>query len=249
MITLTSANLDIDAANELLRSEDAPAIIQWAADLFGDRLVMTSSFGAESAVMLHLATRVVPNIPVILVDTGYLFGETYLFIQKLTDRLHLNLKVYQSPISPARMEATNGRLWEKGTQEALNLYDRVRKVEPMQRALDEVGAHAWLAGLRRTQTKFRSALRFVEAQGDVAKIHPVLNWTTRDMHAYLKNHDLPYHPLYEKGYTSIGDWHTTAPVTAGMGDREGRFHGLKQECGLHLPQTQAESQSRESSGL
>ncbi len=239
---------DIDAANELLRGKDAAAVIEWASDIFLDHLAMTTSFGTQAAVMLHLATRVTPDIPIIFIDTGFHFPETYRFADELTNRLKLNLKVYQSPISPARMVALHGELWDQD-EDGMNRYNQIRKVEPMQRALAELDVHAWLAGLRKSQTDFRASLRFVESQDGIAKIHPILNWSTKDVHDYLTKHDLPYHPLYEKGYTSIGDWHSTAPVGADFDDRAGRFRGLKQECGIHLPQTEEENQSLESSGL
>lgn len=245
----TQPPLDLDAVNSQLAPAAPETIIRWAAEAFGRGLILTSSFGAQSAVMLHLVTRILPDIPVVFVDTGYLFPETYQFADELTKRLGLNLKVYQSPLSPARMEATLGRLWEANTKDALDRYDQIRKVEPMQRALRELGVTAWLAGLQRHQTKHRAGLRTVELQNGTYKVHPVLEWATRDVHAYLKKHDLPYHPLYEKGYASIGDVHSTRPITAGMDERDGRFGGLKQECGLHLPATPDENKSREASNL
>jgi phosphoadenosine phosphosulfate reductase len=238
----------LDAIHRQWGGAEAASIVAWAHETFGTHLVMSSSFGAESAVMLHLVTQVVPAVPVIFVDTGYLFPETYRFLEQLTARLKLNLKVYQSPISPARMEALHGRLWELEL-EGLNRYDQMRKVEPMQRALRDLHAQAWAAGLRRQQTRHRAGLRVVELQDGLYKVHPILTWTTRDVYQYLKKHDLPYHPLYEKGYKSIGDVQTTKPVTTGMDDRAGRFGGLKQECGLHLPGTAEENQSRAASDL
>jgi phosphoadenosine phosphosulfate reductase len=193
-----------------------------------------------------------PDIPVIFIDTGYLFPETYVFAETLTQRLKLNLKVYQSPVSPARMEALHGRLWEAGSEEALDHYQRIRKLEPTQRAMRELNATAWLAGVQRHQTEYRAGLSIVEVpanSGCTYKIHPILNWTTKDVHEYLKKHDLPYHPLYEQGYASIGDTHSTKPITEGMHERDGRFLGLKQECGLHLPTSPDEDKSREGSGL
>ena len=199
---------------------------------------MTTSFGIQSAVMLHLATSVVPRIPVIWLDTGYLPPETYRFAAELTERLDLNLQVYQSPISPARMESLYGRLWETGSNEDLDRYNRIRKVEPMQRALDELGAKAWLSGLRADQTDFRRTLPIVGRQGERFKVLPILHWTAKDVHAYLKEHDLPYHPLFEQGYATVGDWHSSRPVAVNdKHERDTRFRGLKQECGLHLPDT------------
>ena len=135
-------NLDLNTLNEQFAEAEAKSLIQWGAHTFGDSLIMSTSFGIQSAVMLGLVTSVIPNIPVIWIDTGYLPAETYRFAQQLTERLSLNLKVYQSPLSPARMEALYGKLWEEGTVEAFNKYDNIRKVEPMQRALKELHATA-----------------------------------------------------------------------------------------------------------
>ena len=240
--------LDLEKANAELEQADAARIVEWAHQHFGDRLVMTSSFGAQSALMLHLVTRVVPGIPVILIDTGYLFPETYRFALEMTERLKLNLKVYTPEITTGWLEAVHGPLWEQG-EPGLKKYHQVAKIEPMQRALNELDAEAWIAGLRRSQTDHRAGLRVVESQNGRHKIHPVLNWSTRDVHDYLKKHQLPYHPLYERGYASIGDVHSTQPVTADQHEREGRFSGLRQECGLHLPTSDNENQSRSSSNL
>jgi len=245
---VANTNLDLDEVNHKLRLVTAEHVVQWAAEIFGDGLMMTSSFGVQSAVMLHLVTRVVPDIPVIWIDTGFNFPETYTFGEDLTKRLGLNLKVYQSDLSPARMVAIHGRLWEQGKR-GLDRYDVIRKIEPRDRAFQDLGVKSWFSGLRRDQTQFRKMLRKVEYFGSVVKIHPILDWTSEDVDAYLKQHDLPYHPLREKGYTSIGDWHSTKPSEGGSDSRDGRFQGLKQECGLHLPQSEAEIASRDSSGL
>ncbi len=240
--------LDLEQVNADLEHATAERVIQWAHDTFGNRLVMTSSFGAQSALMLHLVTRVVPHVPIILIDTGYLFPETYRFALELTERLNLNLKVYTPQVTTGWLEAVHGRLWEQGEQ-GESRYLQITKVEPMQRALRELNVQAWLAGLRREQTDHRATLRPVEQQDGRYKIHPVLHWTTKDVHDYLKKHDLPYHPLYEQGYASIGDVHSTKPITEGQHEREGRFSGLRQECGLHLPSSSEENESRNSSNL
>jgi phosphoadenosine phosphosulfate reductase len=247
---LSIPQLDLDQVNAELADVSATNLVQWAADTFAEGLVMSTSFGIQSAVMLHLVTQVIPEIPVIWIDTGYLPAETYLFADKLTQQLNLNLKVYQSAMSPARMEALQGRLWEAETVEALNRYDYIRKVEPMQRALAELGATAWLAGLRADQTQHRQTLRRVDQQSERYKIYPILNWNARDIYKYLTAHDLPYHPYFDLGYTSVGDWHSSRPITANdQHERDTRFRGMKQECGLHLPKTEEEAQSLDSSSL
>jgi phosphoadenosine phosphosulfate reductase len=242
--------LDLEAANRQFDNEKATELVKWAADTFGDGLIMSTSFGIQAAVMLHLVTRVVPNIPVIWIDTGYLPAETYRFAEQLTQKLELNLKVYQSPLSPARMEALHGRLWEQNDVDALNRYDYIRKVEPMQRALEELGATAWLAGLRSDQTNHRQTLNRISKQGEIYKIYPILYWNSRDIYQYLTAHDLPYHPYFDLGYVTVGDWHSSRPLSAeDEHERDTRFGGLKQECGLHLPQTPGEAQSLDSSYL
>lgn len=251
---MTSAALetefDLSLINRQLETLGAVRIIEWAAESFGSGLILSTSFGIQAAVMLHLVTQVVPKIPVIWIDTGYLPPTTYRFAEELTARLQLNLKVYQSPMSPARMEAILGRLWEQNTVEAYNQYDQLRKVEPMQRALQELNATAWLAGLRRDQTNHRKTLRVCEQQSNLYKVHPILHWSAKEIHQYLQDHELPYHPLWEKGYVSVGDWHSSRPITAAdLDERDTRFRGLKQECGLHLPQTADEARSLDSSAL
>ncbi|MBD0335850.1 MAG: phosphoadenylyl-sulfate reductase [Cyanobacteria bacterium Co-bin13] len=247
---LDSLALDLDALNQTFSNADAAKLVQWGAETFGDGLVMSTSFGIQSALMLHLVTQVIPSIPVIWIDTGYLPAETYRFAEELTTRLNLNLQVYQSPLSPARMEALYGRLWEQPDVDSLNRYDQVRKVEPMQRALRDLGATAWLAGLRANQTDHRKTLQPIGLQGGRYKLLPILRWSSKDIYDYLVTHDLPYHPLFDHGYVTVGDWHSSRPLTAADSDeRNTRFNGLKQECGLHLPQTAEEAESLNSSSL
>lgn len=218
-----------------LEQASAEDRVSAALDAFGDNITLASSFGAQAAVMLHLVASQRPNIPVVLTDTGYLFPETYEFIDRLTERLNLNLQVYRSPLSPAWQEARYGKLWEKEL-EGIEQYNRINKVEPMQRALTELKADAWFSGLRRQQSSTRAELPVAMLQNDRAKIHPIIDWTDRDVYMYLQKHDLPYHPLWEQGYLTIGDWHSTKPVTADMTEEEARFQGLKRECGLHEEQ-------------
>jgi phosphoadenosine phosphosulfate reductase len=219
-------------ANERLAGLDARERIEWALQNLPGRHLLSSSFGIQAALMLHLTTRVAPEIPVVLVDTGHLFPETYRFIDELTERLGLNLHVYRAQTSPSWQEARHGRLWEQGV-EGIALYNRINKVEPMQRALKELEAGTWFAGLRRQQADTRSGLPVLRVQDGRFKVHPVIDWSNRDVYRYLQRHNLPYHPLWEKGYVSVGDTHTSRPLEPGMSEQETRFFGLKRECGLH----------------
>jgi phosphoadenosine phosphosulfate reductase len=182
--------------------------------------------------MLHLLTVKQPDIPVILTDTGHLFTETYQFIDQLTERLNLNLKVYQSSMSTAWQLARFGKEWENGV-EGIELYNRRNKVEPMQRALKEIGVGVWYSGLRREQAGSRQSLEVLEIRGARYKFLPIIDLNNKQVYQYLTKHDLPYHPLWEQGYVSLGDVHTSRPLEAGMSEEDTRFFGLKRECGLH----------------
>lgn len=213
---------------------DAPERVRWALDYLPGPHVLSSSFGAQSAVMLHLVTRQAPDLPVVLIDTGYLFPETYRFVDQLTERLGLNLKVYGPARSPAWQEARWGRRWEQG-RDGIEAYNQYAKVEPMARALEELGAATWLSGLRRDQARSRRDLGVLQAHGAVHKVHPIADWTDRDVFTYLKTHDLPYHPLWDQGYLSIGDTHSSRPAGLDETAEATRFNGLVRECGLHEP--------------
>lgn len=215
-----------------LGNKTAGERIEWALDTLPGQHIVSSSFGAQSAVMLHLVTRRVPDIPVVVIDTGYLFAETYEFIDRLTDALHLNVHVFRPQHSPAWQEARYGKRWEQGL-EGIEHYNRDNKIEPMERALETLDVGTWLSGLRRAQSATRARLPFLESKGGRFKFHPIADWSDRDVHRYLKRHDLPYHPLWEKGYVSIGDVHTTRSLTDVASVDETRFFGLKRECGLH----------------
>lgn len=218
--------------NAWLGERSAEERVNWALQNTPGPQALSSSFGAQAAVSLHLVTSQQPDIPVILVDTGYLFPETYQFIDELSERLSLNLKVYRPAIGRAWAEARYGRLWEQG-EAGLDEYNRIRKVEPMQRALQDLDVHGWFAGLRRDQTKSRQHIEFVEWQRGRWKFHPIADWTDRDVGMYLQRHGLPYHPLWQQGYISIGDTHTTRRWEPGMDPDDTRFFGIKRECGLH----------------
>lgn len=233
---LTPAALEdatqLERLNHKLEGLNAEQRIEWALHYLPGNHILTSSFGIQAALMLHLVTRIAPDIPVVLVDTGYLFPETYGFIDQLADRLRLNLHVYRAGHSPAWQENRYGRLWEQGLS-GIEHYNRLNKVEPLQRALKSLDAGSWFAGLRRQQSDSRAALPVVRVQDGRCKIHPVIDWHNRDVHRYLRQHQLPYHPLWEKGYVSVGDVHTSRPMELGMREEETRFFGLKRECGIH----------------
>lgn len=218
--------------NTELEAMSAAERIDWALTALPTEIVMTSSFGAQSAVLLHMMTQQWPEIPVVFLDTGYLFPETYAFADALTNRLNLNLKVYQSRVSNAWQEARHGQIWTEG-ESGLKAYNQTNKVEPMKRALSELAVGTWFSGLRRQQADSRQQLDVLALRGSQVKVHPLVDWSNQSIHHYLKAHDLPYHPLWEKGYVSIGDTHSTRPITEVDSLSETRHHGLFRECGIH----------------
>lgn len=229
---------DLDKINQQLSPLSAEQRIAWAVENLPQTIVLSSSFGIQAAVMLHMVTQVKPDIPVILTDTGYLFDETYQFIDALTERLNLNLKVFRSELAPAWQEARYGQLWTKG-QDGISQYNQMNKVEPMRAALEQLDVGTWFSGIRSSQSQSRANKNVAEYsfirgnQKPVFKVHPILEWNNRDIYQYLQKHNLPYHPLWEKGYVSVGDKQTTRKLEPGMTEEETRFFGLNRECGLH----------------
>jgi len=231
-LTKTEQILRLGQINSELEQLTALERVQWALENLEGTHVVSSSFGIQAALMLHLVTQAKPDIPVILTDTGYLFPETYRFIDELSHKLTLNLQVFRSHQSSNWQEAQYGKLWEQGI-EGIEKYNKLNKVEPMRRALDELEAGTWFSGLRREQSQSRANLPILSLQNGVFKFLPVIDWTNKDVHYYLEKHNLQYHPLREQGYLSIGDTHTTKKWEPGMTEEETRFNGLKRECGLH----------------
>ncbi|MBG3090632.1 phosphoadenylyl-sulfate reductase [Proteus cibarius] len=218
--------------NQQLEQLSAIERVTWALEHLPKAYVLSSSFGIQAAVCLHLITRQYPEIPVILTDTGYLFPETYQFIDTLTLQLQLNLKVYRAEISSSWQEARYGKLWLEGI-DGIERYNQINKVEPMERALKTLQAQTWFAGLRRQQAKSREHLPVLSIAKGIFKFLPIVDWDNKQIYQYLKDNDLPYHPLWEQGYLSVGDTHTTRKWEDGMSEEETRFFGLKRECGLH----------------
>lgn len=218
--------------NQQLDQLSAIERVTWALEHLPKAYVLSSSFGIQAAVCLHLITRQYPDIPVVLTDTGYLFPETYQFIDTLTEQLQLNLKVYRAEISSSWQEARYGKLWLEGI-DGIERYNQINKVEPMERALKTLQAQTWFAGLRRQQAKSREHLPVLSIAKGVFKFLPIVDWDNKQVYQYLKENDLPYHPLWEQGYLSVGDTHTTRKWEEGMSEEETRFFGLKRECGLH----------------
>ncbi len=232
------SELDIEALNSLFEKSHPSDVVRWAHAEFGEGLVMSSSFGADSAVLLHMANQVLPGIRVIMVDTGYLFPETWQFMEELRRRLDLNVWVYRTRKDPIAYLHAAGETNPQFRND-IPACCAVNKNEPFDRAMKELAPRAWLRGIRRRQSEARADKRFVEfaKRYDCFAISPLLNWTGKEIHGYLKQHDLPYHPLRDQGYLSIGcnPLSCTRPITAGEDERSGRWSGTgKVECGINL---------------
>jgi len=238
MTVMAEPLLDIDATNRVLETYDPIRAVAWAARQFGEDLVMSSSFGAESALLVHMATAVLPRIRIVFVDTGFLFPETHRFMEELRQRFDLNVWTYRTRNDPITY------LDQAGEDEPMLRKDipaccAANKNEPFDRAIQQLRPKAWLRGIRRQQADTRAARQIVEWSNryDCYAVSPLLTWTQRDIHVYMKKHDLPYHPLWEQGYASIGcnPLSCTRPITIGEDPRAGRWSGTgKLECGLHL---------------
>jgi len=218
--------------NQQLEAKSPIERVEWAMQNLPANFVLSSSFGIQSAVMLHMMTQIDPHIPVLITDTGHLFPETYRFIDELVERFNLNLKVFSATMSASWQQAKYGELWQQG-EEQLKQYNWMNKVEPLERGLSELNSGTWFAGVRRQQSAHRQSLSVVGILRGRFKVHPIIDWTNRDVHQYLTKHNLPYHPLWEQGYVSVGDVHSTKPLTLGMDEADTRFNGMQRECGLH----------------
>ncbi len=235
----TGAAIDLVAVRALLDPLSARERLAWARQSFGSGFALTTSFGIQAAVLLHMVSRLNQElgeaVPLIWVDTGYLPPETYRYADQLCRLLDLEPLVAQAVMSPARMEALHGQLWDTGQVQDLELYHRIRKVEPLDGAFRTLGVTCWASGVRGNQTDHRRAMTPLDPVRGRWSLRPLLSWSKRDVYYYMEEHQLPQHPLFEQGYSTVGDWHSSAPDSGEASGRSTRFGGLKQECGIHLP--------------
>jgi len=224
-------SFDYVELNRRFETASSEEIVRWAAAELNPGLCMSTSFGAESAVLLHLVTQIDPQIPVLFTDTGFHFKETLEHRDRLTERLRLNLRVLKPEIPHDEFLAKNGKLYERDPDSCC----AQNKIAPFEKAIVEY--QGWITGIRRQQADTRKAAQFVESYRDrLVKVNPLLNWNGKMFWDYAKKYDLPYHPLWEKGYLSIGcsPETCTRPVLAGEDPRAGRWAGKdKIECGIH----------------
>ena len=207
------------------------AVLAWACEEFGDEVALATGFGAEGCVLIAALARVRPGARIFYLDTDLLFPETYALIERLGARYGVRFERRATRLSlEAQAERYGGRLWERDPEECC----RLRKVEPLREAL--AGLRAWVTAIRREQTPARARAAVVErdAKFGLVKINPLAAWSSRDVWDYVSKHDVPYNPLHDQGYPSVGCTPCTTPVRIGEGPRAGRWRGtVKTECGLH----------------
>ena len=232
---MTAHTLDLEKLNREFETKKPEEIAAWAVREFPGRIAMASSFGPESGVLLHMVSRIDPAVPVLFLETGYHFPETLQYKEELVRLLGLK-RVLDLKADPKRkaevVKQYEGVPYEKNP----DLCCQINKVEPIDKALAEFGA--WMSGIRRHQTDFRKSIRIIEeykkGEAELFKISPLANMTSREMWWYLREHNIPKHPLYDKGYLSVGCWPCTRPVQVGDDERSGRWAGkAKTECGIH----------------
>jgi phosphoadenosine phosphosulfate reductase len=204
---------ELAAVSAALETQPATSAIEWAAERFGDGVVLASSF--QDCVLIDLATQVVPDVEVVFLDTQYHFAETLWYVETVRQRYDLNLRMIEPDVAPDGCCAA-------------------RKVVPLAKAL--AGRTAWMTGLRRDDapTRIKTPVVGYDVGRGLVKVNPIATWSEADVERYVQDRSLPEHPLRDKGYASIGCWPCTRPVSEGEDARAGRWAGLdKLECGLH----------------
>ena len=220
---------DIKALNERFINTHPVEIIRWAVETFRPDVALTSSFGARSAVLIHMAIQADPKMNIRLVDTGLLFPETLEFVEHLKRRFSLNLTVVRSKLNVDQFLKEHAGQAPGHPDFCCSPW----KVEATERALADL--RCWITGIQRSESTTRAQTPFVELLEDgMVKVAPLAAWNSKQQHAYMGEHDLPYHPLWEKGYTSIGCWPCTQKPVDPNNPRSGRWAGQdKTECGIH----------------
>ena len=222
--------------NQELCNMTAQERLTWGYKKFDNQFAITTSFGIQSSVLLNMVSKLSlqKKIKIYWIDTGYLPPETYNYAEKLIKDLSLEIEVLQSELSPARMEAIYGKLWETNKASDFDKYHELRKIKPLENGLEKYNIHCWASGVRSSQTEKRKEMKFLDVIRQRLSLRPLLNWTNKDVFYYLEENNLPAHPLFSKGYSTVGDWHSSTPDGIETKGRATRFGGIKQECGIHV---------------
>jgi phosphoadenosine phosphosulfate reductase len=223
---------EIAAAAVELAGADPRTILGWAVRRFHPRLTMATAFGAEGCCLIHLLAEIEPDVRVFNLDTGYQFRQTLELRERLKERYGIAVEYVQPELTAAEYEAEHGGpLYRIRPDQCCH----DRKILPLRRAV--AGYDAWISAIRRDQTVHRNGAGVVQndPKFGLVKVNPLLSWTKKDVWKFIVENDVPYNPLHDEGYPSIGCWPCTQPVGAGQGERDGRWAGTaKKECGLHV---------------
>jgi phosphoadenosine phosphosulfate reductase len=220
-------------------SRDAERILEWSFNTFGDQIAISSAFGAEGMAVIDIASRLRRQFRVFTLDTEFLFPETYLLMDRVEQKYGITIERVYSLLPPEEQEKIHGAaLWSRDPDQCCSL----RKIEPLRRKLGEL--QAWITGIRRDQTADRAVAKKIEwdAKFGLVKVNPIVDWNSEQVWRYIRAHDVPYNPLHDSGYPSLGCTHCTRAVHPGEDARAGRWSGSeKTECGLHVIQSLANS--------
>ena len=225
--------LDAEIRRESQRLEQAEPqeILRWVTDRFAPRFTMATAFGPEGMVLIHMLAEIAPQTPIFNLDTGYQFAETLELREEVLRRYGIAVEMKQPATSVAEYERANGGpIYRTNPDQCC--FDR--KIKVLQSAV--VGMHAWASAIRRDQSPDRAAAPIVgwDKKFSLVKVSPLANWTKQQVWGLITKHNIPYNPLHDQGYTSIGCWPCTRAVMLGEDERAGRWSGTaKTECGLH----------------
>lgn len=231
---------DLERVRVVAESWKAEQVLSWAFATYGENVAIATGMGAEGMVLLDIASRINPDMKVFTGDTEFLFAETYDLIDRVEERYGIKIERILSELSPDEQEREFGpKLWARNPDQCCSL----RKVEPLRRKLATLDA--WMTAIRRGQTPDRAGAKKVDwdPKFDLVKINPLADWTHQMVWNYIVKHDVPYNPLHNRNYPSIGCTHCTRAIQPGEDSRAGRWSGFgKTECGLHTPAVAASSQ-------
>jgi phosphoadenosine phosphosulfate reductase len=233
--TTPAADLDLDRLNREFETATPQDILRWAIRTFPTGLAQTNAFSIPVTIhMLYQELKPNPPVPVIFLDTLHHFPETLETVDRAKQTYQLDLHIYRAQGASSR-EGFAARYGSELWQRDVNQFHYLTKVEPLQRALQDIEVQAWVTGRRRDQSATRQNMPILERDTDGRiKINPLANWTRKDIWNYVYHNDVVYNPLHDQGYSSIGDEPLTTPVQAGEHERAGRWRGsVKTECGMH----------------
>lgn len=224
---------DLERIRVVAENWKAEQVLSWAFASYGENVAIATGMGAEGMVLLDIASRINPDMKVFTGDTEFLFPETYDLIDRVEERYGIKIERILSELSPEEQEREFGpKLWARNPDQCCSL----RKVEPLRRKLATLDA--WMTAIRRGQTPDRAGAKKVDwdPKFDLVKINPLADWTHQMVWNYIVKHDVPYNPLHNRNYPSIGCTHCTRAIQPGEDSRAGRWSGFgKTECGLHTP--------------